>query len=73
MKTQKEIAEFLGISESQFSYVLSGEHHLEYLVSLKLCDVIESNPIIWIKGGGTSAQRRAAWWAYLLTVEKEVE
>ena len=66
MKTQKQISEHLGISESQFSFVLSGDRHLEYLTAVKLCNTISANPIIFLKGGGTSEQRRRAWFDYLL-------
>ena len=75
MKTQKEIAEFLRITPGQFSYVLSGDRHLSYPQATLLANVLKDVPteidaIIWIKCGGTSAQRREAWWAYLLTIEK---
>ncbi len=73
--TQKEIAKKLGISDSQFSRVLSGDQHLDYLIAKHFITVIlkgqSEDATIWIKGGGTSAQRREAWWDYLLTLEKK--
>lgn len=62
--TQREIADVLKISESQFSLVLSGNRHLEYLAAVQLSNLIPSSPIIWIKGGGTSEQRRRAYFEH---------
>ena len=62
-----KISQILGISESQFSFVLDGKRNLEYLMALDLAEIIPSNPIIWIKGGGTRADRLSAFYAYKLT------
>ena len=75
MKTQKEISEFLGISEAQFSYLLDGKRHLKLIPARELCEIIPSSPDIWQEGGGTSKQRRLAWLDYqkeeLLTTKHE--
>jgi len=70
--TQTQIAKRIGVSDSQFSRMLSGHQHLEYLTALKLAEIIPSSPIVWIKGGGDSEQRRKAYWDYLLTIEKSL-
>ena len=70
--TQREIAETLEISESQFSLVLSGKRHLEYKTALRLVKLIPSDPIIWIKGGGTAKQRgRAYYFQQWMDIKKE--
>ncbi len=70
MKTQQEVSKTIGINDTAFGRVLSGERDLQWLTAVKLADTLECPPHIWIKGGGTSAQRREAWWSYLLTLEK---
>ncbi len=64
MNTQKEIADHLGISGAQFSFLLDGKRHLKLIPARKLCEIIPSSPDIWQEGGGTPKQRRDAWHAY---------
>lgn len=68
---QKEVADKIGIWDTTFSRILSGQRNLPYPLALQLADIVSSLPEIWIKGGGTSAQRREAWWEYLLTPERK--
>lgn len=69
--TQTQIAKQLGISDSQFSRILSGDQHLKLIPARKLCEIIPSSPDIWQEGGGTSEMRRTAYWDYLLITDRE--
>jgi len=58
--TQTTIATLLGFKKSRFSRLLSGSRNLKYPDAKILAKKIGCKSKIWLLGGGTPAQRRAA-------------
>jgi len=60
MSTQKAIAKKLGLTEQMLSFLLKGRRNLTYTNALRISEILNCDPTIWLHGGGTPDQRRDA-------------
>lgn len=60
IKSQKEIASELNLSESMLSLLLNGKRNLKWSGAVRISVILNCSPHIWINEGGTVKQRRSA-------------
>lgn len=56
-KTLTQIAADLKLSKQRLSMVLRGERNLSYPAAVRVAKILNCDPVLWLKGGGTPRQR----------------
>ena len=53
-------ADELKLSRQRLSMLLNGRRNMSYPEAVRISEILKCDPTIWLKGGGTPEERRAA-------------
>ena len=69
--TQRKIVKELNIPPTSINGIINGYRNASPILARRLADLTKSDPFLWMRGGGTSEQRRAAVEAWADRLQEE--